>query len=412
MKKLFLPVIFVLIILCFVLFKHDFFADKKTVLRFSSWGSQSETALLLPLIKEFERKNPDIKIEFLHIPQNYFQKLHLLFASNLAPDVVFLNNYYAPKYVKAGLLEDLTPYIKRNEYFEKSLEGFTFNSKIYAIPRDVSEVVVYYNKDIFKKKNIPYPDDDWTISDYVNIAGKLSEDTNNDGKNDIWGSGYETDTIFWLPFLISNGAAILSDDGQKVMINSTAAAKALNLYSDIANRYHAAPQKSQSASLTMAQLFLQQKIAMHISGRWLVPKYRSDAEFDWDVVRFPKGTNGSVVNIDASGYAISKASKHKEEAIAFVEYISSKNCLKTLSKSGLIVPARKDAAYSDSFLSQEAPKNAIAFLKTVETGKATPVNENYRKITDELNIILEPVFLGKKKAEDVLPSVAEKFNRF
>ena len=97
MKKLFLPVIFVLIILCFVLFKHDFFADKKTVLRFSSWGSQSETALLLPLIKEFERKNPDIKIEFLHIPQNYFQKLHLLFASNLAPDVVFLNNYYAPK---------------------------------------------------------------------------------------------------------------------------------------------------------------------------------------------------------------------------------------------------------------------------------------------------------------------------
>ena len=151
---------------------------------------------------------------------------------------------------------------------------------------------------------------------------------------------------------------------------------------------------------------------MHISGRWLVPKYRSDAEFDWDVVRFPKGTNGSVVNIDASGYAISKASKHKEEAIAFVEYISSKNCLKILSKSGLIVPARKDAAYSDSFLSQEAPKNAIAFLKTVETGKATPVNENYQKITDELNIILEPVFLGKKKAEDVLPSAAEKFNRF
>ena len=409
MKRIFLPVILLCTIFCLFFAGNNSAADKRTVIRFSSWGSQSETALLVPLIKDFERQNPDIKVEFLHIPQNYFQKLHLLFASNLAPDVVFLNNYYAPKYVKAGLLEDLTPYINKNEYFKKSLDGFTFDSKIYAIPRDVSDVVVYYNKDIFKKNNTPFPKDNWTIEDYIKTARMLSKDLNNDGKNDVWGTGYETDTIFWLPFLMSNNASILSKDGQKVVINSAAAQKALNMYSEIANKYHAAPQKQQSASLTMAQMFLQQRIAMHISGRWLVPKYRSDAKFDWDVAQFPRGTVGSVVNIDSSGYAVSKSSKHKDEAIKFVKYISSKDSLNILSKSGLIVPARKDTAYSRNFLTQEKPLNAAAFLKAVETGTATPVNEDYQKITDRLGIILEPVFLGKKKAEDVLSSAAEKF---
>ena len=57
-------------------------------------------------------------------------------------------------------------------------------------------------------------------------------------------------------------------------------------------------------------MFLQQKIAMHLSGRWLVPKYRTDANFDWDIVNFPCKTGGYCMNIDASGYAISKKSKN------------------------------------------------------------------------------------------------------
>lgn len=32
----------------------------------------------------------------------------------------------------------------------------------------------------------------------------------------------------------------------------------------------------------------------------------------------------------------------------------------------------------------------------------TPVNENYQKITDYLKIALEPVYLGKRKAHEVI----------
>lgn len=398
MKRYLLWIIIILALGCIFAFFHTPKKESETVIKFSSWGSKSETALLLPLIKDFEQKNPDIKVEFIHIPQNYFQKLHLLFASNLAPDVVFINNYYAVKYINSNLLEDLTPYINKQEYFQKSLDGFTSKGRIYAVPRDVSNLVIYYNKDIFKRYGIACPDKNWTIDDYIKTGQKIVEQSN--GK--VWGTSFETDTIFWLPYLFSSGASILDEKG-KIKISENNAFAAIDLYSSLANEYKIAPKKSDSASLTMAQLFLQQKIAMHLSGRWLVPKYRNEADFDWDIAPFPKGSTGSVVNIDSSGYAVSRSSKHKKEALKFIEYISSKESLNKLSQSGLIVPARKDSAYSDFFLNpKQKPYNAKVFLDAIETGRATPVNKHYQRITDKLNTALEPVFLGQKKARDVI----------
>ena len=391
MKKIIGLVFLILLFLVFLLSKNSV-DDKRVVIKFSSWGSQSEISFLLPLIEAFEQKNPDIKIEFVHIPQNYFQKLHLLYASNLAPDVVFINNYYLPKYVKANLLEDLTPYIKRDEFFQKSVDCFTFGKKIYAIPRDVSNLVVYYNKNLFDRYRIPYPSRDWTIEDLINISKQFKTKSN----GEVFGLSYETDLLYVMPFLFSNGASVLSDDGKKITLNDKKAEEIIKMYADIAYKYNAAPQKAQSASRTMAQMFLQQQIAMQISGRWLVPKYRQEANFDWDIINFPQGSKGSVVNIDASGYALSKSSKHKEQALRFIEFISSGYSLSKLTKSGLIVPARKKVAYSSVFLDKNLPpENAIVFLDIIKTGKPTPVNENYQTITDKLNKELEPVFSGK-----------------
>ena len=79
---------------------------------FSSWGSQSEVEIIKKVISEFENENPSIKVRFLHFPQNYFQKLHLLFASNQAPDVIFINNLHLPIY--KNYLEDLSLIININ----------------------------------------------------------------------------------------------------------------------------------------------------------------------------------------------------------------------------------------------------------------------------------------------------------
>lgn len=372
--------------------------QNKTVIKFASWGSQSEVAIIKPLIADFEKQNSDIKVEFLHIPQNYFQKIHLFFASNLPPDVIFINNYYAKKYIEAGLLEDLTPYFKEelgnSIFFEKAVQNFMLDNKLYAIPRDVSGLVVYYNKNAFDELGLDYPEQSWTISDFIETGKKLTN------TNKQWGTGIERELLFMLPFLYSNGACVIDKEG-KIALGK--AVEPIQLYTDIVNKYHIAPTKAQTASLTLAQMFLQGKIAMHISGRWLVPKYRSDAKFDWDVINFPSGTSDSVTNIDSSGFAIAKNSKYKDADIKLIKYLTSKDAMEKFAKSGLIVPARKDAAYSNSFLdSSQKPVHAKIFLDAVEKGQPTGVNKNYQKINDILINGLEPVFEGKKTAKEVI----------
>ena len=406
-------VVFVLLIALLVfagVFATDFVDKKKencqkTLITFSAWGSQSEVEILKPLLKRFEEQNSDIEVKFLHIPQNYFQKLHLLFASRLAPDVVFVNNFYSLKYIKAGLLEDLSEEFKAQKslYFDKAIQSSSYQNRLYVIPRDLSVLVVYYNKVIFDKYKIAYPDRGWTLEDFLKTAIRLQELFAKNNEKNVYAVGYETDMLYWLPFLFSSGGGVIEDE--RVVIQTQESVKMLQFYSDLCNKYHVAPSKSQSASLTMGQLFLQGRLAMQISGRWLVPKYRNDANFDWDIVNFPYGQAGSVVGLDSSGYAISGASEHKSEAIRLVKFLSSKESVTELTKSGLIVPARRDVAYSDIFLSsQNKPENAKAFLETIEHARPTPVCENYQKINDVLNKALEPLFLGEKRARDVVNS--------
>ncbi len=371
-------------IFCCVHFLKKADTLQKTTIQFSSWGSESELKILEPILADFERDNPDIKVDFMHIPQNYFQKIHLLFASNTAPDVIFVNNQYLPIYINAGVLEDLSGYdFEFDKFYDKSLKALSRDDKIYAVPRDVSNLVIYYNKDLFDKYNVPYPKKGWTFDEFLLTAQKLTH------RPEVFGVSFEDEPLFYLPYLTSMGVNDFSDFNDEKM------QKGLRFYADLRNKYHVAPKKEESASATMAQMFLQGRLGMHLSGRWLVPKYRQEAKFDWDVVEFPKGEKGSVVPLDSSGWAVAKSSKHKQESVRLIKYLSSKESLEKFTKSGLIVPARVDVANSKYFLDGEKPKNTCVFLDVIETSVPTPVTVNFRQVLDNLKNNTEYMFSGK-----------------
>ncbi len=383
-KKLFCA----LIIICTCFLCGCTKKDDKAIVQFASWGSKSEIDILKPILADFEKENPDIKVDFMHIPQNYFQKIHLLFASNTAPDVIFINNLYLPIYANAGLLKEIPRHselVSESDYYINALNTLSFDNKLYAVPRDVSNLVIYYNKDIFDRNYVPYPKDDWTFDDFLQKSKSLTN-------QNTFGISFEEDALYYLPYLMSAGGGILSDDLKTEIINSPQSQKGLNFYADLRKKYHTAPLKSDSASATMAQMFLQGKLAMHLSGRWLTPKYREEAKFNWDIAPFPRGNRGSIVPMDASGWAISNSTKHPKEAELLVKYLSSKESIEKFTQSGLIVPARKDAANSKYFLDGKAPENAKVFLNIIETSKPTPVSIDYKEILDKLSQKLEYKF--------------------
>lgn len=380
--------IIISVLLC-VIFAHK--PEQKITLQFATWGSESELKILKPLLNEYKAENPDTIVELLHIPQNYFQKIHLLFASNTAPDVIFINNQYLPIYANAGVLEDLTPYSKELElenFYEKSIDSMKWKNKIYAVPRDISNLVVYYNKDLFNKNNIKYPNNNWNFNDFLNTAKRLTQ-------NEVFGVSFDEEPLYYIQYMTSVGGWT-KDDTQNYfkqnVLNSPQNKYGLNFYADLRKKYHYAPRREDAGSATMAQMFLQGKIGMYISGRWMVPKIRQEAKFDWDIAEFPSGKTGGSIPLDASGWAISKNSKHKIQALSLIKFLSSEKSSQLFTSSGLIVPARKNVANSNIFLDNKKPKNSIVFLKIIEKSIPTPVTINYREILDDLKIKTEYLF--------------------
>ena len=390
MKKIvfLLLFLFIFLLIIFYFYKYKNIENKITI-KFSSWGSQSETIIINKLIKKYENDNPNIKIDFIHIPQNYFQKIQLLFASNLEPDVIFINNQNIKMYIKADMLEDLTSYIKKELYFNEALNCFKYNDKIYAIPRDISTLVIYYNKDMLKNAGIN-PNKD--IKDIFSLKDSAIKLTN---KNHF-GINFEEDVLYWSYYLASNGGGIFSDDIKKLIITKPESIEALQLYTDLVNKYHAAPTKAEIGSMTTAQMFINKKIAMYLGGRWMTPKFRETINFDWDIINFPT-TDNNKVYIDSSGWAVSKKSKNKAEAIKFIQFLSNDESLKEISKTGLIIPAKiKVAKYLIENDKNKKPTHSYLFIEMLSKTKPTPVNENYKIINDIIKESTEPLFNGKK----------------
>ena len=335
-------------------------SKKYEEITFSSWGSITEVNILNRIIKDFEQENPDIKIKFMHTPQNYFQKLHLLFSSNTAPDVIFINNLYLPLY--SSQLYDLTSYVNKDDFYSQSLESLSNNGKLYAIPRDVSNLVFYINTDL-----VTLPDKDWTLSDLLQLSKNISG-------NGVWGVSYEDEVYFVLPYI--------SYFGENIEEMSVEDLAGIHYYKDLQLKYNVSPTKSQIGSSTSAQMFLDKKLAMYLSGRWMYPKITEKATFNWAIAPFPQGKNP--LPCDASGWAVSAASKHKPSAIKFVQYLSSEKSAEYFADTGLIVPARIEA--SKKLNNRE--HNEYIFTEIVTNSKANTVSKNYKKIADKVKSIL------------------------
>lgn len=338
--------------------------DLREEIVFSSWGSVTEVQILKKIINDFENENPNIKVEFLHVPQNYFQKLHLLFVSNTAPDVIFINNLNIPIY--CSKLERLDNIVDKSDFFESSVEGLSYEGNLYAVPRDISNLILYVNTD-----KIKLPDSNWTLEELLSKAKSQT-------KAGVWGISYEEDVYWALPYLRYYGGGILDDKGE-LCFKSKESQKGLKFYKDLRSFYKVAPTKSQVGSSTLAQMFLDEKVLMYLSGRWMYPKIKEEANFNWAVINFPNGK--SLQYADSSGWALSKESKHKEASIKFIQYLSSEKSSEYFAKTGLVVPARKRIA---NRLNNE-DNNEKIFLEVAEKSINPPINKNYKRLTDDIN---------------------------
>jgi multiple sugar transport system substrate-binding protein len=211
------------------------------------------------------------------------------------------------------------------------------------------------------------PQNNWSLDDLFQIIVKLK-------RNDVFGVSFEPEIYWALPYLSYYGEEFNKNfDVEKSL--------GIKFYKELRDKYKTAPSKSQVGSSTLAQMFLDGKIALYLSGRWMYPIISEKANFNWAVINFPYGEG--LQPCDASGWAIAKSSKNKKAALKFVEYLTNENSSKYFAQTGLVVPARIKA----SKLLDNKEHNERVFLEVIKYSKTYPVTKNYKKLVDEFNVI-------------------------
>jgi multiple sugar transport system substrate-binding protein len=218
-------------------------ASAKQELVYAGPGSPEEVSIIAPILARFEELNPQYHVRFVHIPgDGYWTKVKTMFAGGVPPDVMYMGGGYVQELAAAGLLLDVrerleTPGATLNlaEFLPTSLDAYTWDGRLYGIPRDVAPIAVYYNKELFDQSQVPYPTRDWTRDDYLAIARRLTKPQQQQFgcQLRLWQGDY-------LSTLWQSGARILDDTKTRVVIDSPEAVHAFRFMQNAADARRAA----------------------------------------------------------------------------------------------------------------------------------------------------------------------------
>jgi multiple sugar transport system substrate-binding protein len=349
------------------------------VLRVSNWSGAGDDSdferTVQEIYREFERRHPGVDVRVEGIPDGYVSKVILSFVAGTEPDVMLLDASSAAIFIDNGVLADLTPMIRADtdfdvdDYFENVVSIARRGSSLFAIPNDFTPMVVYYNKRLFDKSGVAYPQPGWNFEDFRRTARALTI------ANEQYGFAFANWMPGWIMWLWNNGGEVVSTQPRAMgVLNSDANAEAISFLRDMITVDKSAPSLAEAAALGV-DLFANGQAAMAVSGHWALIGYANAPKgpdgkpaITWDdlgVVEMPTQLGKSVTVMYESGYAIGKNSKHKGIAWEFIKYFTSYEVQRKYNESGIAVCARKDVA-------RERASNPIEaqFLSIIPSARA------------------------------------------
>lgn len=350
-------------------------SDEVVELTYNAWGAADEDAVMKKLIAAFEEANPNIKVKYNHIPDDYSNKMNTVLASGAAPDVFLCSDGDFGKWVTAGLIMNIQDKVENSgidldDMWDSALGRYKYDGKLlgqgdlYALPKDIGPTVLYYNKELFDEAGVEYPSAEtpMTFDEFLEMCQKLTK-KDESGKIVQYGTG----PVWWEGFLWSNGGDFLNETKTEFIMNEPDAVEAMQYSADLINKYQVSPDSKATTDMTADQMFSTGKIATIGGGRWMVPTYRK-LDFDWDVAPLPTGKLNTWSGWSGSvGYAIYKNTKHPEEAFKLVQFLAGEEGQRLGTELGFQIPTFKSMSNTDLFLQPgQKPEHAEVFIKAAE----------------------------------------------
>jgi multiple sugar transport system substrate-binding protein len=366
---------------------------------FLVFGEPEELKAFRAVVREFERVEPDVDVRLIEASDrsDLITRLSTSFSGGNPPDIFLINYRFFGQFASRGAIEPIEDRLTESDAFEErdfypqALEAFRFDGKLTCLPQNISSLVVYYNRDLFRKAGVPPPQPAWTWHAMVEKAIKLTRDEDGDGNPDQYGLGVEPTLIRIAPFVWSNGGELVDDDDRptRFTLDTPAAQKALQEFLDLRQLHLVVPSEVEIEAEDDESRFLNGRTAMVLSSRRSTPAFRTITSFDWDVAPLPRHKRPSGI-LHSDAYCLTAGSTNKDAAWRFMEFALGPEGQRITARSGRTVPSLIEVSRSDAFLDPNAkPASSHVFLDTIPFIRRVPNISTWPEIEDASEGILE-----------------------
>ncbi len=377
------------------------------------WGLGEDESVIRPVIDEFEKENPHIKIDYKkQDPIEYRERLTVRTQNGVGPDIFRYHNTWYP--MLSDLLLPLpNEVIEKKEfeniYYDVAKGDLIKNGTIYGIPLQTDTLALFVNTQLFDQgsaeigSTIPIPR---TWQEFNDASTALTK-REPDGSISQSGAAIGTfENVNHAPDIISLLFAQNGVDFSNLSNSKDQIADALRFYTAFASVRDNVWDSTQDNSLLA---FSQGKVAMYFG-------YSSDfhaikaqnPNIVMKVVPVPQLISDEKINI--ASYWVegaSSKSKHPKEALIFMNYLA-----KPQTQEKLFAQASKTRTFGEPYSNKNLAdklKNseAFVFVDQSNTAISTPfvdgTNDNglNSKLNNYLKEAVNAIFSGGSEESSV-----------
>ena len=266
----------VLLISLFVLFAFN----TQAVVKITFWHAMGgwRIDLLKSMAEDFMKTHPGIKVE-VQYTGSYRDTLNKLIASVKAgnpPDVVQIYDIGTQVMIDGGIAVPIGDLIAKDPTFDigkflpQVLNYYRVKGKLYSMPFNSSNPILYYNKTLFKEAGLDPDNPPQTFEDIIKMGRKLVK---RDAKGNIIQAAitWPFHSWFFEQFMANQNALLVNNDNgrtgraTKAVFNSPAGLKIFKFWNTLTKEGIMINTKKEDWT-GARQLFISQKVAMLISS--------------------------------------------------------------------------------------------------------------------------------------------------
>ncbi len=402
-------------------------AKAPVTVEFLAWGDTPDIPAWESLSKLYMERNPNVTVKVTPVSDpnnNFYSKLQTTIAGGAAPHVSSFQGWEWQLYADSDVLAPIDDYIKRDNFTAPYPDGVNTievstkrKGKTYLIPMQLGTMVMFYTKKPFDDAGIPYPTDDWTMDQFLEIAEKLT-DTGGDKKMfGLQANGSWFRDIHWIR---STGKQEFDEivDPKKSQFNQPEIVEMLQLVAS--DFYHSMKIAPTPADMEGGVNTIETgSVAMKYEGPWFFgrlnsPEFRDEnKQIEFDVVLMPQAADDSRPHRGwAEGIALPK-SDNIDAGWDFAHFMADEEGDKIYAETTGRIPnsfSLIESFWIPTIKERFGVENGQAFIESFSRSEVDVIGGvNRAKLWLEVvkPVGYDPMLGGSASAAEVMPKVDE-----